>query len=149
MERIDPGKAAAVWQRVHASPPPRQENRNLPALIAQEMEDAAQLQQLARHFPDTQESLRQVIQRCRSRAACLKGIHFLTTGNRPAPCIPKITPRPPEIVLRQCYGNALARLSQYDSHSTDPEYGQVFSQLVTQTQSHCHFLLEMLGNLKK
>lgn len=148
MERIDPGKAAAVWQRVHASPP-RQESRNLPALIAQEMEDAAQLQQLARHFPGTQESLRQLIHQCRSRAACLKGMHFLTTGNRPAPYVPKITPRTPQIVLRQCYGNALARLSQYEIHSADPEYGQVFSQLATQTQSHCRFLLEMLGNLKK
>ncbi len=60
MEHYDPEKTARVWQRVQSGgsympaptprPTPIPEDRTLPELIAGELEDAADIQRLARRF---------------------------------------------------------------------------------------------------
>ena len=50
MDRIDPTKAAAVWQRVHSSAPPSRSAQALLTLIHDELADGTLYQQLARHF---------------------------------------------------------------------------------------------------
>lgn len=148
MERIDPAKAAAVWQRVHITGQPRQDVQSLLTLIQDEVTDGIIYLQLSRQLTSHQALLRQMFQQEQSHAACLKGIYTLITGQRPVLHSPKLTPEAPEASLRRCYGREMHCLAQYEARSSDPEYGMVFSQLARQEQEHCRYLLELLGSLK-
>ena len=147
MERIDPAKAARVWQRVQEKPTEKRE-QGLQELIFEEWTDAATYLQLSRRFQGKKAALlRKLYQDELSHAACLKGIYTLITGSRPV-----VKTLPPqqgdaEQVLRRCYGREMRCLARYESRSSDPEYGQVFSRLAQQEREHCHLILEFLGDL--
>ena len=83
-----------------------------------------------------------------SHAACLKGMYQLIAGEKADVPAPKLAPDTPEAILRRCYGREMHCLAQYEAHSTDPDYGGVFTQLAKQEQEHCRQLLEILGQFK-
>ena len=150
MERIDPAKAAAVWQRVHNSPPPVQNEQNLIGLIQEELTDSMIYWHLAKQFSGSQHALlRQLHQQKQSHAACLKGIYALITGNRPVIRASQPTSEPAEITLRRCYGREMRRLAQYEARTTDGEYSKIFAKLAQQAQEHCRLILELFGSLKE
>ncbi len=150
MERIDPAKAAAVWQRVHNSPPPAQNEQSLIVLIQDEITDSMIYWNLAKQFSGPQHTLlRQLHQQEQSHAACLKGIYTLVTGSRPVIRAVQPAAEPAEASLRRCYGREMRCLAQYEARMTDPEYGKVFARLAQQEQEHCRLILEFLGNLKE
>ena len=147
MEKIDPAKAARVWQRVQEKPE-QTRGQDLQELIFEEWNDAATYLQLSRKFQGKKASLlRKLYQDEQSHAACLKGIYTLITGNRPL--VKSLPPLhgTPEQILRQCYGREMRGLARYESRSDDPEYGQVFSRLAQQEREHCRLILELLGDL--
>lgn len=148
MERIDPGKAAAVWQRVQSTAQPKQISRKLTALIQEELTEAALYQQLFRKTQN-QPLLQQLARQSSAHAACLRGMYLLLTGEYPAPFTPQLGQGATEPVLRRCYGHTLSRVTQYEALSADLEYGMVFSRLTKQAQEQCHNLLILLGSFKR
>lgn len=150
MERIDPAKAAAVWQRVHTPAPPLTDSQGLQNLIMEELTDSLTYLQLSRQLGGNQGNLlRQMFQQEQSHAACLKGIYRIVTGHHPVMPTPTIPKESIEATLRRCYGREMRCLAQYEARMGDPEYGKVFARLALQEQEHCRMLLEILGTLKK
>ena len=150
MEKIDPVKAARVWERVQANTPVVSREQGLSELIAQEWTDAAVYLQLSRRFQGKESAaLRRMYEDEQSHCACLKGIYTLLTGTHPA--VKAVPPAlgEPEQVLRQCYGREMRCLAQYEARSSDPEYGQVFARLADREREHCRMVLELLGKLQK
>ena len=149
MERIDPAKAAAVWQRVHTPTPPPADGEDLLRLIQEELTDGLTYLQLSKQIGGSQGNiLRHMFQQDFSHTPCLKGIYRLITGNHPVVATPKIHPESVGATLRRCYGREMRCLVQYEARMSDPEYGKVFSRLALQEQEHCRQILEILGNLK-
>lgn len=149
MERIDPAKAAAVWQRVHNSQPPAQNEQSLIGLIQDELTDSMVYWNLTKQFSGPQHALlRQLHQQKQSHVACLKGIYTLITGSRPVIRASQPAAEPAEVTLRRCYGREMRRLAQYESRMADTEYGKIFSKLAQQEQEHCRLVLELLGSLQ-
>lgn len=144
MENFDAARATKVWQRVQGADQP--ETEGLPALIAEELEDAATYQQLARRLggKDAQ-ALRQLAETEQSHAACLKGIYTLMTGQPINPKVPPLRQEPADRTLRRCYGREMRCLAQYEARSGHPEYGPVFARLAAQEREHCMAVLELLG----
>ena len=150
MERIDPAKAAAVWQRVHTPAPPISDSQGLLGLIQEELTDGLTYLQLSRQLSGNPSAiLRQMFQQEQSHAACLKGIYRLITGNHPVISTPSIPKESVEATLRRCYGREMRCLAQYEARMGDGEYGKVFARLALQEQEHCRQILEILGGLKK
>lgn len=150
MEKYDAAKATRVWQRVQGNQPGNEPLTGLPALIAEELQDAAVYQQLARRMgPKDAPLLRRLHEEDHAHAACLKGIYNLVTGETTNPRTPPVPQEPPERSLRRCYGREMRCLAQYEARSSDPEYGPVFARLATQEQEHCRIVLELLGRIQK
>ncbi len=158
MDKIDPQKAARVWQRVHTDAPaqnsvqapPQNPVQGLPELIAQEWTDAAIYLQLSRRFQGKDSAiLRQMAQQEQSHTACLKGIYTLITGAQPMVRAVPPAQESTQAILRRCYGREMRCLAQYEERASHPEYGQVFSRLAEQEREHCRLVLELLGKLKK
>ncbi len=150
METYDPAKADRVWQRVQGIRQPEQSAHQLLAQIQEEWVDAAIYLQLSRVLRGSASlTLRQMFQQEQAHAACLKGIYTLITGNHPHVQAPAVPQERPEVLLRRCYGREMHCLVRYESLSSDPEYGKVYSRLAQQEQEHCRKILEILGSLQK
>ncbi len=150
MENYDAAKATRVWQRVQGTHTDNRHHTDLPALIAEELQDAAIYQQLAHRLgPKEAPLLRRLADEDRAHAACLKGIFNLVTGEKNGFRTPPTPQETPEISLRRCYGQEMRCLAQYEERSADPEYGPVFSRLAAQEKEHCRIVLELLGRLQK
>lgn len=150
MENYDAAKATRVWQRVQASQQSQPDAQGLPALISEELEDAATYAQLAKRLGGRDgQTLRRLAENEHSHAACLKGIYTLMTGEPINPKIPPTRQEPAERTLRRCYGREMRCLAQYEARSGDPEYGPVFSRLAAREREHCMTVLELLGRIKR
>lgn len=150
MEKIDPAKAARVWERVQATSNSVSREQGLLELIAQEWTDANLYLQLSRRFQGKESAtLRRMYEDEQSHCACLKGIYTLLTGTHPTVKATPPAAEEPEPLLRRCYGREMRCLAQYEARSADPEYGQVFARLADREREHCRMVLELLGNLKK
>ena len=150
MEKYDAAKATRVWQRVQGNQAGTEPLTGIPALIAEELQDAAVYQQLAHRMgPKAALLLRRLYEEDQAHAACLKGIHNLVTGEKTSHRIPPVPQESPEMSLRRCYGREMRCQAQYEARSSDPEYGPVFSRLAAQEQEHCRIVLELLGRLQK
>lgn len=148
MDKIDPEKAQRVWQRVQSTAPTTPREQGFPELIAQEWTNASTYLQLSRRMHGKSvNTLRKLHEQEMSNVACLKGIYTLITGSRPVVRAVTPTPEDPGNALRRCYGQEMRCLAQYESRTSDPEYGQVFVRLATQKQEHCRLVLELLGSL--
>ncbi len=150
METIDPKVAARVWQRVHPEEGAAPREQGLPALIAQEWTDAGIYLQLSRRLQGKESAmLRKMHEQEQAHLACLKGVYTLITGSHPTVRSVPLPHEDTETTLRRCYGREMQCLALYEQRSNDPEFGQVFARLATQERTHCHMILEILGNLKK
>ncbi len=147
MDKIDGKLEQRVWKRVREGESPQS---GLQQLVAAEQSEATELLMLSRQFQGHQkELLRRMFQQEQSHAACLRGMHRITQGKplavqTPAPKAEKLT-----VALQKCYGRKLRTAQEYESRSSDQEYGFVFSQMARQEQEHCTALLELLGSLGK
>ena len=150
MVTIDKQKAAQVWQRVTASAQPQRSLQELSEMIAQEWAQATTYLHLSRRLQGKESGvLRRLSEQEQAHTACLKGIYTLITGS--APTVRTIPPSPdaPDKILRQCYGQEMHSLAQYEARTSDPEYGQVFARLAEQEKEHLRVILELIGNLKR
>ena len=149
MNHFDPEKAARVWQRVQGS------NADsaavgLQGLLMRAAGDAQVYQSLSRRYTGkASHILQQMAQQEQSHIACLKGICTLVRGAAPSFPVSPLPADTPETALRKCYRSALQSLAEYEARSSDPDYGQVFSQLAQQKRTHCVHILSLLGSLSK
>lgn len=149
MDTYDPTKATRVWQRVQGARS-QPDGANLPNLIAEEWQDAATYLHLSKRMPLREgQLLRRLFEEEQAHAACLKGIYTLTTGQRAAPRATPPQQESVEQILRRCYGREMRCLAEYESRSSDPEYGPVFSRLAAQEREHCRIVLELIGRSKQ
>lgn len=150
MEMYDTEKATRVWQRVRGSADTVPTGMSgLQSLIAASATAAAYYQQLQRRFSGSSHALLQkMANQERSITACLKGICTLVRGAPPALSPSAAVTETTEAALRKCYRMALQAAADYDSRSSDGEYGQVFSRLAAQKHAHCTSILELLGKSK-
>ena len=148
METIDKAKAARVWQRVQGEAAANP-THGLQGLIAEEWADAAIYLSLSRRVQgNAANMLRKIGQEEQSHMACLKGIYALQgTGKPDIPAPPPLDKAPVSVILRRCYGREMRCLAQYESRSSDPEYGQVYARMAQQEREHCRLILELLGSL--
>lgn len=148
METYDKAKAARVWQRVQgevtANP-----TQGLPAMIAEEWADAVIYLSLSRRVQGNAANiLKKMGQEEQAHMACLKGIYTLQGAGRPEiPAPPAVDKAPVSVLLRRCYGREMRCLAQYESRSSDPEYGQIYVRMAQQEREHCRQILELLGSL--
>lgn len=150
METYNPELAARVWQRVQKESEPAQDPQWLFQLIAQEWTDAMIYLALSRRTQGKSSALlRRMFQEEQTHAACLKGIYTLMTGSHPVVRSTPPAQEPISVMLRRCYGREMQCLAQYEAHSADPEYGQVFARLAAQEREHCRMVLELLGSLQE
>ena len=148
MESYDKAKAARVWQRVQgeAAANPMQ---GLPGLIAEEWADSATYLALSQKIQGKAGAvLKKMAQEEQAHMACLKGILKLqAAGPVEIPPPPPLDKASAGTLLRRCYGREMRCLAQYESRSTDPEYGQIFARMAQQEREHCRQILELLGSI--
>lgn len=150
MDSYNPEAAARVWQRVQSVPSFEQDTQWLLSLLAQKQADANTYLALSKRTQGKHSTvLRQMYQQEQSHIACLKGIYVLISGKYPTVHSTPPAQEPIPIILRRCYGREMQSLAQYEAHSADPEYGQVFAQLAVQEREHCRMVLELLGSLQE
>lgn len=151
MEKIDPAKAARVWQRVQGSVSQLNNlEQQLQEFIAHEWTDAATYLILSRRFQGRERMiLQKMYEQEQAHTACLKGIYTLITGTHPVVKAAAPQKEDTKKALRRCYGREMQCLAQYEAHRSDPDYGQVFARLAEQEREHCRMVLELLGNMKK
>lgn len=150
MDTIDREKAARVWQRVTAGTNETRSLQELTDLIAQKWADATTYLHLSRRFQGKESGiLRRLSEQSQAHTACLKGIYTLITGSHPVVRTIPPSQDPPEMILRRCYGREMRCLAQYEAHTSDPDYGQVYARLADQEKEHCRTILELIGNLKR
>ena len=150
MEKIDPAKAARVWQRVQGDAPQEHREQGIGEMIAREWTAAVTFVQLSRRFQGKESAILQnLYEQKQSATACLKGIYTLITGSHPTVKAVQPPQEDTEHALRRCYGREMRSLAGYEARRNDPEYGQVFTQLANNTREHCRMILELIGNLKK
>ena len=140
MERIDPQKAARVWQRVQGESGISE--GLLKELILEESMTATGWRQLGRNRP----KLEQMERECRERIACLRGICQLLTGKMPEVPRPAPAQMQPAAILRAGYGRLMKCLARYEALQEDPTYGPAFVPMAAQTREHCRAVLALLGS---
>ena len=147
MDKIDPQKAARVWQRV-------QNNTGIdPRLLQEQLAEEAitgnSWQLLSRKAQgQDREALVLLYRQAKERCSCLRGICQLLTDKKP---LQQPLPPPQEsaqALLRAGYGRLMHCLVRYEAWQTDPEYGPVFVQLAAQTRAHCRTVLQLIGSMK-
>ena len=153
MEIYDADKAAKVWQRVRGvstdTAAAATGGHGLQNLILQSLNQIDLYQQLTRRFTGQEHRLLQTMIR-QEYAICagLKGIGTLLRGAPPIANIPATTFETTDAGLRKCYRLAMQSAAEYDTRSTDPEYGNAFSHMLQIKRTHCFYILQLLGKQK-
>lgn len=148
MKQMDQAGVQRVWQRVSAppTPPGLSDRETILQLHRQLLCDRGCFRKYAPgRSPAEQVLLRQLEQAYAEEAACIKGIIALTTGAAAKDSVNLS----PTAGLRQCYRNALARLTAYSLRTADPLCAPAFRQLEEQTRQHCLTLLKLMGMASK
>lgn len=149
MQVYDAQKAAQIWQRVRGAECQTSPPQGLNTLLMQTAAEADAYQKLSMRFTGSDRTiLHKMAREAASHTACLKGICSLVRGAPPAVQTPPSTPESPEITLRKYYRIALQSLGEFETRSSDAEYGPVFAQMAAVKRIHCMRLLELLGRCK-
>ena len=152
MREFDSETVRKIWQRVQSDLPvsqPAKETMGLPEWIAWELTFENLYRRIAGKMSGrTANTLRQFARQERQHAQLLRGICVMTGGTAP-----KIHPVPVQkasvsVLLRQCYGEKLRAISQYEKQCADNQFGDVFRNILQQEQAQCRFLLQLLGTIK-
>ena len=148
MEHYDSDKAQRVWQRVSGNDPSPSES--IQALAVAELNEAAVHWLLSQQLQGKERSLlRKIFEEDQAHTACLKGIYYFTQ-DQPLSVKPVLPgPEVPLIALRKSYSRKLRALREYESRSSDPEYGHIFRKLAQEEAEHCKSILQIVGHLKK
>lgn len=152
MREFDSETVRKIWQRVQSDQPvpePARAKESLVEWIAWELAFADLYRRIAGKLSgQAANRLRQIARQEQHHARLLRGICVMTEGT-----VPKIHPvpvkkAPVSVLLRQCYGEKLRAISQYEKRCADSQFGEVFRTVLQQEQAQCRFLLQLLGTAK-
>ena len=149
MKEFDRETVRKIWQRVQADHPASQsvrEGSSLSEWIAWEMRFADLYRRLSEKMSGQRANrLRQLARQEQQHAGQLQGICAMLEGNAPKIHPVPIQRAPIPVLLRQCYGEKLRAISEYEKRSADGQFGEIFRNLVQQEQEQCRFLLQLIG----
>ena len=156
MEQFDKEQVRKIWQRVQGEKTGLTTTANakepclgIPEAIARELSCAAMYTMLAKQLPQKAGSiLYRLAREEQQHAATLKGICTLSGGFCPPAKPAPIRKAPAGVLLRQCYGQKLQAMAEYEKCVTDPMHGNVYREMAQQEQAQCRILLQLIGNLK-
>ena len=148
MDNFDSELEQRVWKRVRGEE--QAPITGLQALAAAEQNEAGVYLMLSRQLQGAEKSmLRRIFSEEQAHAAILRGVHTVMTGQKISPRTVPPKPETPERALRKCYARKLKTIAEYESRSSDREFGAVFSHLARQERGHCAMILEVLGNIQR
>ena len=152
MREFDRETVRKIWQRVQSDSPVSGtvgDCCSLSECIAWELTFGDLYRRIAGKVPGNMaNTLRQLARQEQNHAQLLKGICVMTEGISP-PIHPIPVQRAPvSVLLRQCYGEKLRAISQYEKRTDDGRFGEVFQRILQQEQAQCHFLLRLMGTVK-
>ena len=152
MREFDKETVRKIWQRVQSEQPvsgDRRETGSLSEWIAWELSFGDVYRRLAGKMSgQTAGKLRQLARQEQQHAGLLKGICVMTEGISPEIHPIPVQKAPVTTLLRQCYGEKLRAISQYEKRAADSQFGKVFQNILEQEQQQCRFLLQLMGTIK-
>ena len=135
-----------VWQRVMAQP--QQGVSNLKTLAIDTQEALGEYRQLLKAKVESiREVGRQLLKAEQENLACLRGLHYLQTGEQMK--LPMTGSMPMDIkrMVRR-YHSARRQLMEYTARSAEPEWGCVFQAMAKRQEGQCDRLCQLLGYMK-
>ena len=152
MREFDKETVRKIWQRVQSEQSVSGMTGDLCSLsecIAWELTFADLYGRIAGKIPGSMVSqLRQLARQERHHASLLKGICVMTEGISPEIHPIPVQKAPVATLLRQCYGEKLRAIAQYEKRASDSQFGDVFRNILQEEQQQCRFLLQLLGATK-
>lgn len=150
MNQYDSEKAARVWQRVHASGNDGLTSESLKALIHQLLQLHASYRSLSGQVrPPHAALLRSLADRKRRQAACLRGIHILSTGPCPEPQLPQPKSEAAVCGLRRSYTAENQLYIQFQRFAADAAHSPAFAALAAEQRSCCKTLCDLISQLER
>lgn len=151
MKEFDKETVRKIWERVQSdkplSPP---ENDSLSEWIAWELSFADIYRRLAGRIPGQDgQTLRRLARQEQQHAGMLRGICAMTQGSAPKIHPIPVQKAPASVLLRQCYGEKLRAMAQYEKRASDSRFGDIFRTILQQEQSQCRFLLQLIGKFEQ
>ena len=135
-----------VWQRVMAQP--RQEASNLKTLAIDTQEALGEYRQLLKAKVESiREVGRQLLKVEQENMACLRGLHYLQTGEQMKVSMGNLFPVDLKRMVRR-YHSARRQLMEYTARSAEPEWGCVFQAMAKRQEGQCDRLCQLLGYMK-
>lgn len=149
MREFDKETVRKIWQRVQSEQPvseARRENGSLTEWIAWELSFGDVYRRLAGKMSgQTAGKLRRLARQEQQHAGLLRGICVMTEGVAPRVHPAFMEKAPVSVLLRQCYGEKLRAISQYEKRAADSQFGEVYRKILQEEQDQCRFLLQLLG----
>ena len=149
MREFDRETVRKIWQRVQADHPDSpliRQTGSLSEWIAWEQSFADLYRRIAGKMSGQNAyKLRQLARQEQLHAGHLKGICVMTEGNCPKIQPVPIPKAPVSVLLRQCYGEKLRIMAEYEKRTSDGQFGEIFHSMLWQEQEQCRFLLQLMG----
>lgn len=152
MREFDKETVRKIWQRVqseHSVSGQARETGNLWEWISLELSFGDAYRRVAAKMSGQAASkLRQLARQEQHHAELLRGVCVMTEGTAPKVHLVSFGKAPASVLLRQCYGEKLRAISQYEKRASDSQFGEIFRDILAEEQAQCRFLLQLLGKIK-
>ena len=135
-----------VWQRVMQQP--QAETSPLKAIAVEVQEAVGEYRQLLKSRVESHRELgRRLLAAEQENLACLRGIHYLQTGEPMK--LPMVNTIPVDLrrFVRR-YHSARKLLTEFTARSAEPEWGCVFCEMARRQQMQCDRLCQLVGHMK-
>ena len=135
-----------VWQRVMQQTQP--ENTALKSLAIESQEAMTEYRQLLKaKVESVREVGRQLLKAEQENMACLRGLHYLQTGEQMKVSMGNLFPVDLKRMVRR-YHRARRQLMEYTARSAEPEWGCVFQAMAKRQEGQCDRLCQLVGYMK-
>ena len=135
-----------VWQRVMQQP--QAEASPLKAIAVEVQAAVAEYRQLLKSRVESHRELgKRLLTAEQENLACLRGLHYLQTGESMK--LPMVNAMPVDLhrFVRR-YHNTRKLLTEFTARSAEPEWGCVFCEMASRQQMQCDRLCQLVGHMK-
>ena len=135
-----------VWQRVMQQP--QAEASPLKAIAVEVQAAMAEYRQLLKSRVESHRELgKRLLTAEQENLACLRGLHYLQTGEPMK--LPMVSALPADLkrMVRRYHSSRRIWL-EYVSRSAEPEWGTVYGEMAKRQEQQCDRLCQLLGHMK-